>query len=132
MTILLTGRMNSYIQFITVLLIFVGVLGLTAWTTKWISKYQKQQMVNCNVEVIEVTRIANNKFVQIIRVGETYMAVAVCKDTVTMLGEIPKEQLKEGSAQESVNFKELFERAVKKDSRTNSEPKDEIHDITKS
>ncbi len=132
MTILLTGRMNSYIQFITVLLIFVGVLGLTAWTTKWISKYQKQQMVNCNVEVIETTRIANNKFVQIIRVGETYMAVAVCKDTVTMLGEIPKEQLKEGSAQESVNFKELFERAVKKDSRTNSEPKDEIHDITKS
>ena len=44
---------GSYAQFITVLLIFVAVLGVTAWTTRWMANYQKQQSVNENIEVIE-------------------------------------------------------------------------------
>ena len=63
--ILLTTGTGGYAQFITVLLMFVIVLGVTALTTKWIANYQKQQSVNENVQVIETTRIANNKFIQI-------------------------------------------------------------------
>lgn len=123
--ILLTGRSDSYAQFIAVLIIFVLVLGVTALTTKWIANYQKQQSANCNIEVIETTRIANNKYIQIVRVGDTYMAIAVCKDTVTMLGEVPREQLKDlEHFQKNVSFKELLERAVKKDSSNDSEPKE--------
>ncbi len=123
--ILLTGFADSYAQFIAVLVIFVLVLGVTALTTKWIANYQKQQNVNCNVEVIETTRISNNKYIQIIRTGETYMVIAVCKDTVTMLGQIPKEELKEvPSRQLNINFKEMLERAVKKDSSNDSKPKE--------
>lgn len=123
--LLLTGRSNSYAQFITVLLVFVLVLGVTAWTTKWIANYQKQQSVNCNVEVIETTRISNNKYIQIVRIGQTYMAIAVCKDTVTTLCEIPKEQLSEVTGSNAnVNFKELFEKVIKKDSSDISEPKE--------
>ncbi len=94
MLLLATGA-GGYAQFITVLLIFVVVLGITAVTTKWIANYQRQQSINENVQVIETTRIANNKYIQIIRVGGKYMVIAVCKDTITMLGEIPEEQLKE-------------------------------------
>lgn len=125
MTILLTGRSNSYVQFITVLLVFVLVLAVTALTTKWIANYQKQQSVNCNIEVIETTRISNNKYIQLVRVGEIYMAIAVCKDTVTMLGEIPKEQLAEITGSNgSPNFKELFDKVTKKDSSNASKPKE--------
>lgn len=117
MGLLLTGRSDSYAQFLAVLVIFVLVLGVTALTTRWIANYQKQQNVNCNIEVMDTARITNNKYIQIIRVGETYMVIAVCKDTVTMLGEVPKEQLKDISQmQKSKNFKELFEKAIKKDS----------------
>lgn len=123
--IMLTGRSDSYAQLIAVLVIFVVVLGVTALTTKWIANYQKQQSVNCNIEVIETTRISNSKYIQIIRVGETYMVIAVCKDTVTMLGEVPKEQLKEMNPQQmGMNFKELFEKAIKKDSSKDREPKE--------
>ena len=125
MILLSTGSSGGYAQFIAMLVIFVLVLGITALTTKWIANYQKQQSVNCNVEVIETTRIANNKYIQIVRVGETYMVIAVCKDTVTMLGEVPREQLKEMSThQKSMNFRELFEKAVKKDSSYDSELKE--------
>lgn len=40
--IILTGKTDSYAQFITVLLIFVAVLAVTALVTKWIAGYQKQ------------------------------------------------------------------------------------------
>ena len=120
MSLLLTFGAGSYAQFITVLLVFVLVLAITALTTRWIAGYQKQQNQNNNVEVIETSRIANNKYIQIVRVGEKYMVIAVCKDTVTMLGEIPKEQLKEGNSFRGMRFKEILDRAaaVKKSDET--------------
>ncbi len=125
MMILLNGRGNSYAQLITVLLVFVLVLAVTALTTKWIANYQKQQGVNCNIEVMETARISNNKYIQLVRIGKTYMAIAVCKDTVTMLGEIPKEQLTEiTSLNGGTNFKELFDKVIKKDSSNASKPKE--------
>ena len=125
MSVLLAGVESGYAQFIAVLVIFVIVLGITAFTTKWISGYQKQQGANNNIEVIETRRMTNNKYLQVIRVGETYMAIAVCKDTVTMLGEIPAEQLKKPAAVNSgLGFKELFDKAVRKNSTSASGPKD--------
>ncbi len=124
MNILLTSGSNSYAQFITVLVIFVLVLGVTAWTTKWIAGYQKQQAANCNIQLIEAARLNNNKYIQIVRVGETYMVLAVCKDTVTMLGEVPPEQLKEISKESGDNFKKLFEGMISKNSGNSDSPKE--------
>ena len=115
---------GSYAQFITVLFIFVAVLGVTAWTTRWMANYQKQQYVNENIEVIETTRIANNKYIQIIRAGEKYMVIAVCKDTVTMLGEIPEEQLMEKPPAQRLSFKELLDKAAIKTRAVREEPKE--------
>lgn len=127
--VLLTGNLDSYVQFITVLLIFVLVLGITALTTKWIANYQKQQCENGNVQVVETARISNNKYIQVIRVGEKYMAIAVCKDTVTMLGEVPKEQLNLRTESEPFHFKSLLEKAMKKNDAALEEPKEkQSHD----
>lgn len=118
--IILTGKADSYAQFITVLLIFVAVLAVTALVTKWIAGYQKQQGAECNIEVKETVRIANNKYIQLVRIGESYFAIAVCKDSVTTLGEIPAEQLKEETTLENTSgFRELLERAAKKQNEKN-------------
>jgi len=109
--IILTGKADSYAQFITVLFIFVAVLAVTALVTKWIAGYQKQQGAAGNI-----VRIANNKYIQLVRIGESYFAIAVCKDTVTALGQIPAEQLKGKTTLESTSgFRELLERAAKKE-----------------
>jgi len=127
--ILLTFGAGSYAQFITVLIVFVVVLGITAFVTKWMAGYQKQQNRNRNVEVIETSRIGNNKYIQIVRVGEKYMVIAVCKDAVTMLGEIPREQLKEGDPPQEIHFRDFLEKAGVKVSRTPEEPKEnQVHD----
>lgn len=114
--IILTGKADSYAQFITVLFIFVAVLAVTALVTKWIAGYQKQQGAAGNIEVRETVRIANNKYIQLVRIGESYFAIAVCKDTVTALGQIPAEKLKGKTTLESTSgFRELLERAAKKE-----------------
>ncbi|MBE5864828.1 MAG: hypothetical protein E7292_01280 [Lachnospiraceae bacterium] len=123
MTILLTA--GSYAQLITVLIVFVLVLGVTAWVTRWMAEYQKAQNVNANIEIIETVRITTNKYIQLVRVGQKYMAIAVCKDTVTMLGEVPYEQLKFRDASDSkLSFKELLEKTIKMDSSDQSDTKD--------
>ncbi|MBR1930413.1 MAG: flagellar biosynthetic protein FliO [Lachnospiraceae bacterium] len=123
---LLTGG-SSYVQLITVLIVFVFVLGLTAWLTKWLSEYQKQQGTNCNIEVIETSRISNNKYIQIVRVGATYVAMAVCKDTVTVLCQVPEEQLQLTTGQKQ-SFKELLDKMLQKDSGNSNEPKEDVHE----
>lgn len=117
--IFLTGKTDSYAQFITVLVIFVLVLAVTAFVTRWIANYQKQQNANLNVEVIETTQIGANKYIQIVRLGKTYKAIAVCKDTVTCLGEVPEEQLMkgkpaQGGSSSAFRFREIFDKAVRK------------------
>ncbi len=93
--ILLTesGQVDSFVQFITVLLLFLVVLVITYVVTRWISGIQKTQMVGRNMEIVDTMRISSSKYLQIVRAGDKYLVIAVCKDTVTMLSEIPKESL---------------------------------------
>ena len=106
--IILTGKADSYAQFITVLFIFVAVLAVTALVTQWIAGYQHQQGAAGNIEVRETVRIANNKYIQLVRIGESYFAIAVCKDTVTALGQIPAEQLKGKTTFASIKLKMII------------------------
>ncbi len=129
MPALLAAGTNSYAQLITVLIIFVVVLGVTAWTTKWIAGYQKRQSESSNIELLEASRIGNNKYVQIVRVGETIYVLAIGKDTVTKLGEIPAEQLKNKPKQKESGFKSFFEKAMKRDSVNAETPKEtDVHE----
>lgn len=111
-----SGELDSYVQFVTVLILFVFVLVITYLTSKWIAGYQKSRGVHSNIEMIESFRLTNNKYVQIIRVGQKYLAVAVGKDSVTMLTEIPEDQLLLSSEDngQAHSFKELLEKVQQK------------------
>lgn len=93
--ILLTesGQLDSFVQFVTVLLLFLIVLFITYGVTRWISGIQKTQMIGRNMELVDTMRISSSKYLQIVRAGDKYLVIAVCKDTVTMLTEISKESL---------------------------------------
>ncbi|MCX4339712.1 MAG: flagellar biosynthetic protein FliO [Lachnospiraceae bacterium] len=110
MLLALPDRTDSYVQFITVLLLFVFVLAVTALVTRWIGGYQKGRSAGMNMELLEAIRLSNNKYIQLVRVGRKYLALAVCKDTVTMLSEIPEEELQfsEGSTSGVSSFKDVF------------------------
>ncbi|MDE6607740.1 MAG: flagellar biosynthetic protein FliO [Lachnospiraceae bacterium] len=108
-----TGSIDTAAQFLTIVIIFIFVLAATYVTTKWIANYQKERSVNNNFEIIEISRLAANKYIEIVRCGEKYLAIAVCKDTVTLLCELSKEQLNldESEKLKGSGFKEILDRA---------------------
>ena len=60
--ILLTesGQVDSFVQFVTVLLLFLVVLVITYGVTRWISGIQKTQMVGRNMEIVDTMRISSS------------------------------------------------------------------------
>ena len=116
MVILTTSRsMDSFVQLITVLFLFLFVLVVTYAVTRWLSGVQKSQMVGNNMEIMETVRISNSKYLQIIKVGNKYLVIAVCKDTVTMLTECSADDLffHEGDEVKSLSFLEILDKMKK-------------------
>ncbi len=126
MILTISEKTDSYVQFMTILIIFVFVLFITWVVTKWIAGYQKGKSTNTNMEIIETFRLINGKYIQIIRVGQKYLAVAVCKDTVTMLTEISEDELclPEGGTTVS-GFKEILDRVQKRNTLEKEDGRDE-------
>lgn len=127
MVLAVSERTDSYIQFMTVLILFLFVLMITYWVTKWTAGYQKNQNVNANMELLDIIRLSNNKYVQIIRIGRKYLAVAICKDTVTMLTEISEQDLvfSEKNASKGQGFKDVLEKIQKKNFLEKEDGRDE-------
>ena len=127
MILTVPGKSDSYIQFITVLIIFLFVLLITYWVTKWTAGYQRSQTANANMEILETIRLSSNKYVQIVRIGRKYLAVAICKDTVTMLTEIPEQDLvfSDGSESKMLVFKDILEKIQNKNFLEKEDGRDE-------
>ena len=110
---LLTGmsKADGYLQFITVLLLFVFVLAITYITTRWIANYQKGKAACRNLEVIETMRITSNKYLEIVRAGNKYLVIAIGKDEVHMMAELSEDEivyLKEDRPQ--MDFKSILDK----------------------
>lgn len=121
MMIIGTTGWDSFVQLLVVLIIFVFVLAITAVTTKWIGGYQKSQMSNKNMRVVESLRFGNNKFLALIEVGEIYLVVGVGKDEIHTIAKLTKEELPEllsyaeSDASEGMEgFQEILEKIKRK------------------
>lgn len=127
MILTVSGMTDSYVQFMTVLILFLFVLLITYFVTRWIAGYQKGQTVNSNMEILDTIRLSNNKYVQIVRIGRKYLALAICKDTVTMLTEIPEQDLvfTESHTSETLGFREILEKIQKKNFLEKEDGRDE-------
>lgn len=87
---------ESLFQFFVVLVVFILVMVITVYGTKWIAGYQKAQTFNKNLRIVETIKLSTNKYVQIIGAGNnTYFVVAVGKDEVTLLGTLSKDELRD-------------------------------------
>ncbi len=105
--------LESFVQFLTVLILFCIVLGITYVTTRYIAGFQKLKQEGGNIVVMETCKVAPNKYIQIVKLGETYVAVAICKDTMTKLAELSGDELAFSGSQGNgiPSFIEVLEKA---------------------
>lgn len=110
----LPDRAESITQFLTVILVFVFVLGLTYFATRFVGNYQKVRSAGQNFEVIETCRIANGKYLQIVRIGEKYVVIGIGKDVITSVCELSAADIRiaEDTAQGGGSFKSILEKAA--------------------
>ena len=133
MLLVTTSKIDSVAQFLTVLVLFVVVLGATWFTTRIIAGIQRGKLKGSNFEIIDTFQLAQNKYIQIIKVGKRYLAIAVCKDSVTLLTELDEDELLLENADGALkkdSFDMLFQKAkdlVKKDSEKET-VQDEDHE----
>ena len=67
MLLVSTSKIDSVAQLLTVILLFVVVLGATWLTTRYVAGVQKGKMKGSNFEVIDTFRLTQNKYVQILK-----------------------------------------------------------------
>lgn len=87
------GSFENFIQLLVSVFIFIFVLLITYLVTRWIGNYQKAQFQNGNMQIIETMRVANGKYIQIIRIAEVYLVIAVCKDSIVTLTRLEQEDI---------------------------------------
>ncbi|MBE5940506.1 MAG: hypothetical protein E7266_08930 [Lachnospiraceae bacterium] len=117
MTTLYLSKLDDIIQLLTLIVIFVIVLGATYWTSRWIANYQKSAVGKGNIEVIEIRRLTNTKAIEIVRIGDAYYALAVGKDEINLICKLEESELKLMEPQTNLmqgNFKELLDKMSKK------------------
>ena len=104
---------GSFLQLVSLLIVFALVMALTYFVTKWIAKYGNAGNASTNIDVIETYRLSANRFIAIIRLGkEKYVACAVSKDHVALLAELAADELTfyQGSGERPSGFRDILGR----------------------
>lgn len=107
-----TSSLKSVGQLICVILLFLFVLFLAYVAARIAGTFQSGFLdKRSNVKVIEVFRLSNNKVIEIVKIGDRYLALAVCKDSVTVLTELAGNEIKEQeTALKPIDFKNILEK----------------------
>lgn len=108
--------LENILQLFAVLIVFVIVLVITYYATKWVAKSGAIQSQAANIRVTETFKIAPNKYIQIVQLGTKYYAIGVTKDDITFLTPLDEEQLdlsEKDKAVQQIPFKDMLSRFTK-------------------
>lgn len=111
-----SSPLEGVIQLIVVFIMFLFVLALAYFTARLAGRFQGNIQSRSNIKVLESARIANNKFVQIVKIGERYFVIGVGKDNITFLAELKEDDLKMDviNNPSSGSFKDILSQLQKK------------------
>lgn len=104
--------MESIGQLIVTIVLFLFVLFLAYMAARIAGSFQSNTINRrSNIKVIEVFHLSNNKYIEIVKIGEHYLALAICKDTVTLLTELDESEVREHEkTMEPINFKSILDK----------------------
>lgn len=105
-----SSTISNIAELFGLLLVFILILVLAYYTSKWIGKTGAGMGARThNITIIETLRLSQTKYLQIIKVANKYIVIAVSKDHVEYLTEIDGEQLSSfEDVTEAPSFKEIL------------------------
>jgi flagellar protein FliO/FliZ len=86
---LLTSGYSGTWALIKLILVFVFILILAYYGTRFVGNYQNNVLNSkSNIRIIESCRIGGNKLLAIAKIGEDYYAIGVGKDEFTLIDKL--------------------------------------------
>lgn len=111
------SSMRSLFELLGLIIIFVIVLVVCYYTTKFVAGRQLVQKKMGNFEIVETFAISQNKYLQLIRMGNKYVVISVAKDTVNFITELTEDevcQIQKSTSVSGKSFKEVLSGLSKK------------------
>lgn len=110
MNITLTGLSgaDNFLQLFGVVVLFLIVLVITYFTTKFVGGIKMGTLQESNFKVIDSYKISQNKFLQIIQIGKRYFVISVGKDSIQLLTELNRDEIFIKDKTNGNTFQDIF------------------------
>lgn len=129
MVFLLTGysETDSILKLIGLIVLCILVLIASYYTTKFVGKSQMKKQNGSNFQIIDACRLSQNKMLQLVRAGNKYLVLAVCKDNIQVLTELNESDIEIFSnTKGNIKFKDVLSNITGKKKNDNITKDDNI------
>lgn len=135
MWVLITGfsAAAGIFRFIALFIVFIGILFLAFYFTRWYAKSGLIRKGSGNINVIESYQLSPGKVIYIVEIGSKFVAIMTSKDNIIKLTELSGDELELASIEQTIqktklndtSFKEILGQMMKnrkmKDDEKNNE-----------
>lgn len=103
-------RYTNVLQLIGTLIVFIIVIVACYFVTRFVGGKQLAQQKNSNFDVLDTMRLAQNRYLQIVQVGNRYFVIAISKDNISLISELQKEDIvcRRQSRPNSAGFQDIL------------------------
>lgn len=103
---------DSFIQLVGLLILLIVILAAAYYTSRFVGGLKLGQMKNSNFTVIDAYRISPNKVIQIVKIANKYIVIAIGKDTINYITELDETEvfIRETHTGEKQSFKQTLEK----------------------
>lgn len=107
-----TSGMSNVLQLMGLLVLFVVILIVTYYTTRFVGGIKLGQMRKGNFKVLETFRIAQNRYLQLVQIGKKYIVIAIGKNEIEFITELQENDLirQEQSEKKDIKFLDVLTR----------------------
>lgn len=123
---------QSILKLVGLIILCAIIIAASYFTTRFVGKRQAGITGESNFKSLDIYRINQNKYLQLIQIGTRYFVIAVGKDTVNVLTELSKEDIVYWRDEsKKVSFKDIMAKVTSskssenENSNTNGEKKQE-------
>lgn len=88
MSMLAATGLTSFLRFLSLIFVFIVVLAVTYYVTRWVGNFQKERYTKGNIQIIEARQIGQNKFIYVAKIGNDYFALSSGKENFSVIGKI--------------------------------------------
>lgn len=107
-----TSTLDSFLQLIGLVFLLLIILVAAYFTSRFVGSMKLGQLKNSNFKVVDAYRISPNKMLQIVKIANKYVVIAIGKDTIEYITELDETEvyIKDPQEGEKLSFKQVFEK----------------------